>query len=394
MSRVYLDNCLTTQPDPEVVKVMLPYLTEKFYFPGNFIRTGSNARKDIDDCKKIIAASLNAESSEINITSGGTSANNIGIKGYVVGNSHHGKHLICSLVDYPDILTHAAFYETNGYEITYLGANSDGFIDLEELERSIRTDTILLMTTLANHVLGTIQPINKIKEIINRKNPQCALFIDAGHAYGRMPIDVKNFDCDLLTFSAHKINGPQGAGALYIKKGTIISQTKHGIARIDELETGGISLAAIAGMAKAIEIQFQSLNLYIEQMLTLRNRLLAGIEAKIGRVFLNGPLDENRICHNLNISIEDVEGEGLMLMLDLAGITVNTGSACASQGLKPNYVLMATGRSFTQSHGSIKFTLSRMTTESEIDYVIDKFSEQVLKLRRISPLPSKGDRSS
>jgi cysteine desulfurase len=382
MQRIYLDNCLTTQPDPQVVEAMMPYLTDRFYFPSNFVSTGSNAKKDINDFKQVIANSLNADISEIHLTSSGTSANNVGVKGYILANAERGNHIVCSEIDYPDILTNAAFFEDSGFEVTYLGADRDGFINLDELKSAIRKDTILVMTTLANHVMGTIQPVKEIKNIIG----DIALFVDAAHAYGRLPIDVKDLNCELLTFSAHKIHGPQGAGALYVKKGIDLAQTKHGIMRMDDLDTGCISMAALAGMAKAIELQFKDLEANIARMNTLQKRLLDGIEKNLGKVFINGPLGEKRICHNLNISIEYIEGEGLMLMLDMAGITVATGSACASQGLKPNYILMATGRNFVQSHGSIKFTLSRMTTAEEIDYVVEKFTEVVGKLKKLSPL--------
>jgi cysteine desulfurase len=290
------------------------------------------------------------------------------------------------VIDYPDILTNAAFFEESGFEITYLSADWDGFVNLEELRASIKKETILVMTTFANHVLGTIQPIREMKEILMTTKSSAALFVDAGHAYGRISIDIKELDVDMLSFSAHKIHGPQGAGALYVKKGIKLAQTKHGVVRVDEFDTGGISMAALAGMAKAIELQFNDLQIHIDHMRNMQKRLLTGIEEGIGKVLVNGIIGEKRICHNLNISIEDVEGEGITLMMDIFGITVATGSACSSQGLQPNYIMMATGRSFVQSHGSIKFTLSRLTTEKEIDYTIEKFNLAVTKLKKITPL--------
>jgi len=383
MQRVYLDNCLTTKTDSLVLDAMMPFFTENHYLPSNFVSTGSNSKKFIKEFKQIIAKSLNAHETEIHLTSGGTAANNIGIKGFVMANAEKGNHIICSVIDYPDILTNAAFFEDSGFDITYLGADINGFVDLEELQNSIRSDTILVMTTLANHVLGTIQPVKRIKQIIGS---EIALFVDAGHAFGRMFIDVKDMDVDMLTFSAHKIHGPQGAGALFVKKGVKLAQTKHGVSRIDDLDTGAISMAALAGMAKAVELQFNDLQKNIDYITRLRDRLLKGIENQLGKVLVNGAWGENRICHNLNISIENVEGEAMMLMLDISGITVATGSACSSQGLQPNYIMMAIGKNFVQSHGSMKFTLSRLTTESEIDYVTEKFVEVVNKLKKISPL--------
>lgn len=386
MQRIYLDNCLTSKPDPQVVEAMMPYLTDHFYFPGNFISTGSLAKKAISDFKKTIAQSMNAEEQEIHLTSGGTAANNIGIKGYIMANADKGGHIICSEIDYPDILTNAAFFEESGFDVTYLGADRDGLINLDELQNAITNETILIMTTLANHVMGTIQPIKKISEIIKNKNTQTALFVDAGQAYGRMLIDVKELGIDIMSVSAHKIHGPQGAGALYVKKGINLSQTKHGIVRMDDLDTGGISMAALAGFAKAVEIQFKDIDNNIKYIRSLQNRLLEGIQKNIDHIYINGPIGENRICHNLNVSMDYIEGEAIMMMLDLAGITVATGSACASQGLKANYILMATGRNFVQSHGSMKFTLSKFNTENEIDYVIEKLTEIVKTLRERSPL--------
>ena len=385
MDRVYLDNCLTTRPDPLVVGAMLPYLTDKFYFPGNFISTGSTAQKDIYQFKTVIAQSLNAAVDEVHLTSGGTSANNIGIKGYIMSNSDKGQHIICSMIDYPDILTNAAFFEESGFEVTYLSADSEGFVDLDELSRAIRPDTILVMTTFANHTIGTIQPIKEMSAIIKSRNPDTAFFVDAAQAFGRLAIDVKDLDVDLLSISAHKIHGPQGAGALYVKKGIKLAQTKHGIVRQDDLDTGGISMANLAGFSRAVELAFGDLDGNIAHIRSLRDRLYTGITDNIGAVSINGAWGDMRICHNLNISIEYIEGEAITLMLDMAGITVATGSACASQGLQPNYILMGIGKSFTQSHGSMKFTLSRMTTITEIDFTIQKFTETVDKLKRISP---------
>jgi cysteine desulfurase len=366
---------------------MLPYLTDRYFLPGNFISTGSNAKRDIVKFKTTIASSLNAHPDEIRLTSGGTSANNIGIKGYLLENSHQGNHLICSVVDYPDILTNVAFFEESGFEVTYLDADFDGYIDLEQLKSAIRSDTVLVLTTLVNHVLGTIQPITEIAKIIRTENPKSKLFVDAAQAYGRMPIDVVTMDIDMLSVSSHKIHGPQGVGALFVKKGIKIAQTKHGIARIDEFDTGCISMANLSGFATAVEIAFADLDTSISYLLKLQKHLYDGIVANIGHVPLNGPPLGERICFNLNVSITDVEGEALTMLLDLANITVATGSACASQGLQPNYILMATGRSFEESHGSMKFTLSRMNTIEEIDYTIEKFTAAVLKLKKFTALP-------
>jgi cysteine desulfurase len=389
MEKNYFDNCLTSQPAPEVVETMLPYLREKFYFPKNFVLSGSEISKELNNFKQTIAHSMGADVDEVHITTGGTSANNLGIKGFLSANADKGTHIILSVIDYPDLLTNVAFFENSGFEITYLQADSEGFIDLEELKSAIRPDTIMFLTTLANHVVGAIQPLAQIRKILDDSGHKIALFADACEAYGRMPLNVNELGIDLMSVSAHKINGPQGVGALYLRKGIKISQVKHGIDRVDNYETGGVSVASIAGFAKAVELAFSDLERDVNRIRSLRNYLLEEIENSIPDTLLNGPRGEKRVAHNLNISFSFIEGEALMLMLDMAGITVATGSACASQGLKANYVLMALGRNHEESHGSLKFTLSRYNTKEEIDFTVTKLKEVVAELRSRSPLYNK-----
>jgi len=389
MEKNYFDNCLTSQPAPEVVETMLPYLREKFYFPKNFVMGGSEISEELNLFKQTIADSIEADPDEIHFTTGGTSANNLGIKGFLSANAEKGTHVILSVIDYPDLLTNVAFFENSGFEITYLQADSKGFIDLEELKNAIRPDTVMFLTTLANHVVGAIQPIKQIRKILDDSGHEIALYTDACEAYGRMPLNVNELGIDLMAVSAHKIHGPQGVGALYLRKGIKISQIKHGIERVDNLETGGVSVASIAGFARAVELAFSNLEKNVEKIRTLRDYLLEQIEKNIARTLLNGPRGDKRVAHNLNISFSYIEGEALMLMLDMAGIKVATGSACASKGLKANYVLMAMGRNHEESHGSLKFTLSRYNTKEEIDFTVKKLKEVVKELRARSPLYNK-----
>ncbi len=256
MEKNYFDNCLTSQPAPEVVEAMLPYLREKFYFPKNFVMGGSEISNELAGFKKIFADSMGADPAEIHITTGGTSANNIGIKGFLSANVDAGTHVILSVTDYPDLLTNVSFFEKSGFEVSYLNPAADGFVDLEELKSSIRPDTVLFLTTLANHTVGTIQPIKEIREILDASGHKIALFADACEAYGRMPLNVNELGIDLMSVSAHKIHGPQGVGLLYQRKGIKLAPVKHGIERVDSLETGGVSIASIAGFAKAVELAF------------------------------------------------------------------------------------------------------------------------------------------
>jgi len=384
--RIYLDNCITTRPAPEVLQAMQPYWEEKFWYPGTFISTGEAINEAIEEYKHIIAKALHAQPREIHFTSGGTLANNMAIKGIATANAALGKHVIVSVVDYPDLLTNAAYLEKQGFELTYLSADSQGFIDLEELKSSIRKDTVLFMTTAVNHVVGTIQPLAEIAQILRARDHHIFFHVDAGQAFGKIPLDMEALSIDSMAISAHKIHGPQGIGALYLRQGTKLSQTIHGVARVDNLQTGGLNIGLIAGFAKATELVFADLEGNIRHLRELSDYLLSALEARIPDIELNGPRGEKRAPHNVNVSIAYIEGEAITMMLDAKGITVATGSACASQGLKANYVLMAMGKNHVQSHGSMKFTISRYTTKDELDETMEVLSGIVQELRARSPL--------
>jgi cysteine desulfurase len=385
MKNIYLDNCITSQPTKEVIDAMLPYFTEKFHYPGNFIKNGTRAGADVDQWKNIVANSLNANEDEIHFTSGGTTANNIAIKGLLMQNADKGTHIICSVIDYPDVLTNVSFFEKSGFEVTYLPTNWDGLVDPEDLKNAIRPDTVLFITTLVNHTVGTVQPVLEYRKVLNEADHKIFMHVDAAQGYGRMKIDVQEIGADTLTISAHKIHGPQGVGALFVKKGIQLAQIHHGIRRVDNFNTGGVSIAGLAGFAKAVEQNFNDLDSIIQDITAKRDYLYKSIREKIPYIILNGSY-EQRISHNLNVTFEYIEGEAIMMMLNMYGITVATGSACASQGLSPNYIMMAMGRTHEQSHGSIKFTLSRFTTKEELDYTVEKLSEIVKTLRERSPL--------
>ena len=386
MQRIYFNNCLTSKPAPEVVEITTEYMKNRYYFPENFNAMGTATSEDLSNAKKIIADSMNADVKEIHFTSGGTAANNLAIKGYLTANSNKGTHIICSVIDYPDILTNAAFFEKSGFDVTYLNADNEGFIDLEQLKSSIREDTILFMTTLGNHTVGTIQPVKEIREILDSAKQKIALHVDACEAYARIPIDVNELGIDLMSISAHKIHGPQGIGVLYQRKGIALGQVQHGVNRMDNLQTGGMNIASIAGFAKAVELAFNDLDTNIAKIRKLSDYLLNKIESTIPDTLLNGPRGAKRAPHNINISFDYIEGEAIMMMMDINGVSISTGSACASQGLKANYVLMALGRSHEQSHSSMKFTFSRYNTFQEIDYTVEKLAEVVKELRSRSPL--------
>ncbi len=381
---VYLDNCVTSPVAPEVLDAMMPYFSERFWFPGSFYSTAESTNDALSGFAHTIAQAIAANDDEIHFTAGGTLANNIAIKG-LTGAAKRG-HVICSVVDYPDLLTNAAWLEKQGFEVTYLPADSEARIDLEALKEAIRPDTILFMTTIVNHVVGTIQPLKEINEILKAADHKIYFHADAGQALGKMPLKVDDYGIDLMSMSAHKIHGPQGIGALYVRKGTPMAQTIHGIKRADNLQTGGLSIALIAGFAKAVELIYADLPDNIRKLRELSDYLYARLTEKIDHIELNGPLGEGRAPHNINISIDYIEGESIAMMLDLQGITVATGSACASQGLKASYVLMAIGKNHVQAHGSMKFTISRYNTKEQLDFTVDKLAEIAAELRKRSPL--------
>jgi cysteine desulfurase len=369
---------------PEVLDAMLPYFSEKFWFPGSFISTGESTNDALAGFSQIVAKSMGATPEEIHFTSGGTLANNIAIKGLAA--SLKRGHVIVSVVDYPDLLTNAAWLEKQGFEVSYLSADSKARIDLDQLKAELRPDTVLFMTTAVNHVVGTIQPLKEIHDILAGAGHKIYFHVDAGQAYGKMPLDVNDYGIDTMSVSAHKIHGPQGIGALYLRKGTKLGQIIHGVKRVDGLQTGGLSIALIAGFAKAVELGFADLDGSIKQLRELSDYLLARLKEKIEYIELNGAEGMGRAPHNINISIDYIEGEAITMMLDMHGITVATGSACASQGLKANYVLMAIGKNHVQSHGSMKFTINRYNTKAELDFAVEKLAEITAELRKRSPL--------
>jgi cysteine desulfurase len=385
-NRLYFNSCLTSKPAPEAVEAMLPYLRDSFYYPENFNKTGTDIAGKLSEWKGIIGQTIGAKAEEIHFTGGGTIGNNIAIKGYLLANAHKGNHIICSVIDYPDILANAGFYEQAGFEVTYLTADKDGFINLEQLDQAIRKETILFMTTLANHTVGTVQPVQKIKEILASADHKIAMFVDASEAYGKIAVSVNDMGIDLMSVSGHKIHGPQGSGFLYVRKGVDLAQLIHGIVRLDDLHTGGLSVANIAGMIRAIELIFADFEGHHSHLREISKYFWEQLQKKIPNIMLNGAGLEFRAPHNVNVSFDFIEGEAVMMMLDYFNVSVATGSACASQGLKPNYVLMALGRTHEQSHGSIKFTFTRYHTREDIDQLISKLEQVVSKLRKNSTL--------
>ena len=372
--KTYLDNAATTKISDEVLKAMQPYFNEKYGNASSLHSFGTEAKQAVENARKIIAKSINAEPKEIIFTSGGTESDNIAIKEIAFTHKQDGNHIITSKIEHPAVLETCKFLETIGFKITYLDVDKNGLIDLKQLEKSIKKDTILVSIIHANNEIGTIQDIEEIGKIC--KKHKIIFHTDAVQSYTKIPINVKNID--LMSLSAHKIHGPKGIGALYVKKGTGIGSLIHGGGHEQGLRSGTENVSGIVGFAEAVKTAD---NKNIEKF---RDKLINEL-LKIPETILNGHKTK-RLCNNVNVSFKYIEGEALILQLDSKGIAASTGSACSSKQLEPSHVLLAIGLKPEDAHGSLRLSLSRFTTEKEIDYVVKQIKEVVENLRKISPL--------
>lgn len=374
--KVYLDNGATTMVDPNVAKVMQKYLTERYGNPSSIHSLGQEVNGDLEKARETIAKELNANQEEVIFTSGGTESDNLAIKG-IAYNAGKG-HIITTRIEHHAVLHTCKALELEGFKVTYLNVNQEGFIDLKQLEKEITKDTILVSIIHGNNEIGTIQDIKAIGELCKKKD---VLFhTDAVQSFTKVPIDVKKINVDLISFSAHKIHGPKGIGGLYIKKGIKLKRLFDGGSQEFNIRPGTENIPGIMGLAEAVK-QDKKLD-YIKK---LRDKLIKDIEKEIPKAYLNGPR-ENRLVNNVHFRFEGIEGESLLLHLSEEGISVSTGSACSSKSLKPSHVLLSIGLKHEQAHGSIRFTLSKFNIEKDIDYTVKMLKEKVERLRKISPL--------
>lgn len=375
--QIYLDNAATTSVAPEVLKAMNPYFGVKYGNASSQHNLGQEAKRDLEDARKKIAKSINAKQDEIVFTSGGTEANNLAIKGVALA---LGKgHIITTKIEHDCVLNSCKWLEKQGFEVTYLNVDKEGFVKLDELEKAIRKDTILVSIIHGNNEIGAIQNLEKIGEICGRK--QVYFHTDACQSYTKTELDVKKQNLSLVTLNAHKIHGPKGVGALFVRKGVKIETVQHGGGQEFNLRSGTENVPGIVGFAKASELINQK---DVNKMEKLRDKLIKGILENIKGVKLNGAR-ENRLCNNVNFSFEGVEGEAIGTYLDSYEICSSTGSACSSKSLEPSHVLKAIGLSDEQAHGSLRLSLSKYTTEEEINKVLEVLPKVVAKLRKISP---------
>lgn len=380
---IYLDHAATTPARPEVVEAMLPYFTEKFGNPSSIYGIAAANKKVITDARERIASSLNAPAADIYFTAGGSESDNWALKATAEAYEKKGKHIITTKIEHHAILHTCEYLEKKGFEVTYLDVDERGIVKLDQLKASIRPDTILISVMFANNEIGTIQPIEEIGAIA--KEHGILFHTDAVQAYGQIPIDVEKMHIDMLSASGHKLNGPKGIGFLYIRKGLKLRSLIHGGAQERRRRAGTENVTGIVGLGKAVEIAFDTMEERTKKEIAMRDHLIDRILAEIPYARLNGDR-KNRLPNNVNISFQFIEGESLLIMLDMKGICASSGSACTSGSLDPSHVLLAIGLPHEIAHGSLRLTLGDENTMEEMDYVVDQLKEIVGRLRAMSPL--------
>lgn len=381
--RIYMDNAATTGTRPEVVEAMLPYFTELYGNPSSVYDLASESKKAIDEARQVIADSLNVRTQDVYFTGSGSEADNWAIKETAQAYKEKGNHIITSKIEHHAVLHTCEWLEKNGFEVTYLDVDEYGVVNLEQLKRAIRPTTILISVMYANNEIGTIQPIKEIGEIAKENN--IIFHTDAVQAYCQIPIDPEELGIDLLSASAHKINGPKGVGFLYIRKGLRLRSLIHGGAQERQRRAGTENVPGIVGFAKAVEIALATMEERTSREIELRDYLIKKAIKEVPYTRLNGHRTK-RLPNNINLGFQFIEGESLLIMLDMQGIAGSSGSACTSGSLDPSHVLLAIGLPHEIAHGSLRLTLSYENTKEEIDYVVEKIVEIVAKLRSMSPL--------
>ena len=381
---IYLDNNATTRVDDKVLEVMLPYLKDEYANPSSMYEFSTNASKAIDDARHSMKDFLGANSAkEIVFTSCGSESANTAIKGAVSYNKNK-KHIITTKVEHPCVLNTYKMLEKQGYKVDYIGVNSNGELELDELKSKITPDTALVSVMWANNETGVIFPIKEIGEIIKSKNPETLFFVDAVQAAGKIDIDVKDTNIDMLGVSGHKFHAPKGIGALYVNSSVVLPPLINGGHQERGYRAGTENVPYIVGMGKAAELAIDNMKYELSEVKRLRDKLETGILKNIFNARLNTSIS-NRVPNTTNIGFEYVEGELILLHLSDIGVCASSGSACTSGSLEPSHVLRAMGTPFTSLHGSIRFSLSRFTTEKEIDYVLDNIGKVIGEIVAISP---------
>lgn len=389
MRQVYLDNSATTPIKGDVLKEMLPFLTEHFGNASSLYTPGLVARRALDEAREKVAALINAKANEVYFTGCGSESDNWVLKGVASSLKNKGNHIITTVTEHPAMLRTCEYLEKNGYEVTYLGIDNQGRLNPAELEAAIKDTTILVSIMMVNNEIGTIHPIKELAAIAKKHG---VLFhTDAVQALGNVPIDVKDLGVDFLSMSAHKIYGPKGVGGLYIRRGAKLGTLIFGGGQESGKRAGTENVAGIVGFGKAAELALNSLDEHIKHSTEIRNHLAEKLTAEIPDVIINGTMDD-RHPGNLNVTFKYIEGESILIQLDACGICISTGSACSSKSLKPSHVLSALGVPVELIHGTVRFSVGDFTTKEDIDYTVECTKKVVAWLRDLSPLsPKKGE---
>ena len=385
--RVYLDNSATTPIDKQVVEAMLPFLTEKFGNASSIHFFGQEARAAVDRARHQVAELINARPNEIVFTSGGTESNNLAIRGLVEANNKYGKHIITSEIEHSAVKEVCAELEKSGYEISYLPVYEDGIVRIEDVKNAVREDTILITIMTANNEIGTIQPVEEIGKFVRelKENGKKIWFhTDAVQAVGKITVDVEEMGCDLLSISAHKIYAPKGVGALYVRRGVRLHKQNIGGHQERERRGGTENVPYIAAFGKACELAKNNLSENAEKLRNIRDKFEQGVTERIDDIIFNGGR-ENRLPNISNISFRAIEGEGLLINLDMQGIAVSTGSACSSGSLEPSPVIRALGRNDELARGAIRFSFGKENTLEDVEYALEILPKAVGNLRKLSP---------
>lgn len=380
---IYLDNAATTRTAPEVVEAMLPYFSEYYGNPSTIYSLGASCKKAVSDARQLIADKLGCKAQEIYFTAGGSESDNWALKATAEAYAGKGKHIITSKIEHHAILHTCEYLEKNGFEVTYLDVDDKGLIRIEDLKAAIRPDTILISIMSANNEIGTIEPIAEIGAIA--KEHGILFHTDAVQAFGQVPINVEEMQIDMLSASGHKLNGPKGIGFLYIRTGVKIRSFVHGGAQERSRRAGTENVPGIVGLGAAVERAFRMMDEKTEKELALRDYLIERIEKEIPYCRLNGHRTK-RLPNNVNFSFLFIEGESMLIMLDMKGICASSGSACTSGSLDPSHVLLAIGLKHEEAHGSLRLTLSEENTKEEMDAVVDELKQIISRLRDMSPL--------
>lgn len=383
MRRVYLDHSATTPVRPEVLEAMLPFLKDTYGNPSSIHSFGQEGKKALEESREKVAAAIGASPDEIIFTSGGTEADNLAIIGTARAYAKKGRHIIISSIEHHAALDSAKYLEKQGFQVTYLPVTGEGLVQVEDVARAIRPDTILISVMHVNNEVGTVQPVAEIGRLARERG--ILFHTDAVQSLGKLPVNVKEIQADLVAISSHKIYGPKGVGALYVRRGVRLEPLFYGGGQERKRRPGTENLPGIVGFGRAVELIIPEMETEAARLSALRDRLLDGIVERIDDVVVTGSR-QHRVCNNASFCVKYVEGESMLLLLDMQGVAASSGSACTSGSLDPSHVLLAMGIPVEVAHGSLRMTLGRQNTEEDVDYVLEVLPPIVDRLRQMSPL--------